>query len=171
MYATRKTSNQPDATTLPVALRAPRQSTFPSQVVDLTFLTLLFHPHRPARGFAKSLAARMSTFPSHHDSRSERLSWGNQLVAGLTAKRFVITVVQTLGSPLSATPNSDPPSLPLHHRRRLRRAAGLNDRNGTLMKASALYCSELWRAALAAARVLPRPVPGLFVFRACVLHE
>src|SRR5687767_8027369 len=41
MYATRQSSNQPDAITLPVALRATRQSTFPSQVVDLTFLTIL----------------------------------------------------------------------------------------------------------------------------------
>ena len=40
-----------------------------------------------------------TVFTPHHDSRSERLLWGNQLVAGLTVKRFVITVVQTLGSP------------------------------------------------------------------------
>ena len=32
---------------------------------------------------------------------TERLSWGNELVAGLTAKRFVSPVVQTSGSPLS----------------------------------------------------------------------
>ena len=37
---------------------------------------------------------KMSTFPSHHDSRRERLLWGNQLVAGL-------------GSPLPAKANSD----------------------------------------------------------------
>src|SRR5687768_603530 len=44
MYATTKSSNQPDARTLPCALRAPRQSTFPSQILDLTFLTLRFQP-------------------------------------------------------------------------------------------------------------------------------
>ena len=61
-----------------------------------------------------------STFTPHHNSRprftkrtsflgqqtrggvgnaTERLEWGNTLVAGLTAKRFVFSVVQTLGSP------------------------------------------------------------------------
>ena len=47
-----------------------------------------------------------STFPSHHNSRRERLSWGNQLVAGLTAKRFVPPVVPTWGGPLPEMPNS-----------------------------------------------------------------
>ena len=82
--------------------------------------------HRHARTlncrlfFCKSLQSSFSL--SHHGSRplfaqrtslagqrtrggvgnaTERLLWGNQLVAGLTAKRFVITVVQTLGSPLT----------------------------------------------------------------------
>ena len=40
------------------------------------------------------LPAQMLTFPSNHDSRSEGLSWGNQLVAGL-------------GSPLPAITNSN----------------------------------------------------------------
>src|SRR5687767_820996 len=44
MYAKRKSSNQPDARALPCALRAARQSTFPSQILDLTFLTLRFQP-------------------------------------------------------------------------------------------------------------------------------
>ena len=80
--------------------------------------------HRHARTdncrlfFCKSLQS--SFFLSHHGSRplfaqrtslagqrtrggvgnaTERLLRGNRLVPGLTAKRFVITVVQTLGSP------------------------------------------------------------------------
>ena len=49
----------------------------------------------PSPRVAASAALRMLTFQSHHASRSERLSWGNQLVAGL-------------GSPLPATTTPSP---------------------------------------------------------------
>ena len=79
-------------------------------------------PTSPRRHVAVSLRRQifrsMSTYPSPHDSRSERLSRGNQLVAGLTAKRFVITVVQTLGSPLPVftifRPKIFSPRIPYH---------------------------------------------------------
>ena len=107
---------------------SPRMSTFPSQVPAIInsndqIACEDFRPnacaHRHARTlncrlfFCKSLQSSFSL--SHHDSRSESLLWGNQLVAGLTAKRFVITVVQTSGSPLPAftifTPKKFHPSL------------------------------------------------------------
>src|SRR5687768_591262 len=58
--------------------------------------------HPVGRGVAATFKLRpcgpfspkMLTFPPRHDSRSERLSWGNQLVAGL-------------GSPLPAIINSN----------------------------------------------------------------
>src|SRR5688572_28486232 len=43
MYATTKSQNQPHGRTLPLVPSAARQSTFPRQVVDLTFLTLQFY--------------------------------------------------------------------------------------------------------------------------------
>src|SRR5688572_21127271 len=48
----------------------------------------------PAPSLTLSGTPGQSTFPSHHDSQSERLSWGNQLLAGL-------------GSPLPAITNSN----------------------------------------------------------------
>ena len=81
-------------------------------------------PAMPETGSSQGDPSRhFVDFSSHHDSRplfaqrtsfigqqigggvgnaTERLLWGNHLVAGLTAKRFVIIVVQPSGSPLPA---------------------------------------------------------------------
>ena len=79
----------------PGRARVPRAAFGVSQTVPLfaeTYpISLFFTP--------QSFEVRQSTFSAHHNLRSERLLWGNQLVAGL-------------GSPLSAMPNSAPQTNP-----------------------------------------------------------
>ena len=50
----------------------------------------------------------------HHNSQSESPIRGNTLVTGLTAKRFVITVVQTLGSQILLLISHEPKLITYH---------------------------------------------------------
>ena len=81
----------------PISLTTP-----PSCSFVLIRGSLLPPHHDPRPPFAKRTSFIGQQIGGGVGNATERLSWGNQLVAGLTAKRFVITVVQTLESPLPA---------------------------------------------------------------------
>jgi hypothetical protein len=105
MYATRKSSNEPNARALPFALRAARRSTFPSQPVDLTFLTFQFH----ARARLPNLKLSTPQFRV-----SDRLLYGEALLSRareakklktrastrVASKSSAVHVTYTLRSPL-----------------------------------------------------------------------
>ena len=64
-----------------IFLRRPAGTQIPSKKPVIP----LIPPNSTSR-LQTQLPPRKSTFPSHHVSRSEHLSWGNQLVAGLGAR-------------------------------------------------------------------------------------